>query len=127
MNNIGINFPFVDSAKGYYLDMTVTDADEIRANLMHLLLTNKGERFMMPNFGTDLIKYLFEPMINKTFSDLKLEINDTVKKFIPNLQVDDIIIDETNLDEHMVIVTIKYTTTDGTYNQSSELTIPIKN
>ena len=29
---------FKDSEKGLYLDMTTSDAEEIRANLMHLLL-----------------------------------------------------------------------------------------
>ena len=42
MSNISIDFPFRESPKGYYLNMTTTDADDVRSSLMHLLLTNKG-------------------------------------------------------------------------------------
>jgi len=125
MNNIGIDFPFRESPKGYYLNMTTTDADDVRSSLMHLLLTNKGERFMMPLFGSDLIKYIYEPMINKTFTDLKLEINESVKKYIPNLQIDDIIVDTMDSNEYAALVTIKYTTSDGIYSQSEELKIGV--
>lgn len=125
MSNIGLDFPFRESPKGYYLNMTNTDADEARSMLMHLLLTNKGERFMMPEFGTDLVKYIYEPMVTKTLTELKLEINDTIKKFIPNLQLDDIIIDVMESNEYAALVTIKYTTSDGVYNTSDELKIGI--
>ena len=123
MSNIGIDYPFRESPKGYYLNLTTTDADEVRGNLMHLLLTNKGERFMMPEFGTDLIKYIYEPMNSKTLTDLKLEINDTIKKYIPNLQLDDIVVEPMDSNEYAVLVTIKYTTSDGIYSQSDELKI----
>lgn len=123
MSNIGIDYPFRESPKGYYLNLTTTDADEVRGNLMHLLLTNKGERFMMPEFGTDLIKYIYEPMNSKTLTDLKLEINDTIKKYIPNLQLDDIVIETMESNEYAALVTIKYTTSDGIYSQSDELKI----
>ena len=124
-SKIGIDFPFRESPIGDYLNMTKTDEEEIRANLMHLLLTNKGERFMMPEFGTDLIKYIFEPIESKTITDLKIEISDTIKKFIPNLQLDDIVIEGSDLSDYMALVTIKYTVTDGVFSQSDELKINV--
>lgn len=123
INNIGLNFPFKDSEKGYYLDMTTTDAEEIRASLMFLLLTNKGERFMMPEFGSDLLKYVFEPNDSRTISDLKESINVTVGRFIPNLEINDIIIENSTLSDQLVTIRIEYTVTDGTYSQSDTLII----
>ena len=35
----GVNFPFRESATGTYLDLTETTAEEIRADLLHLILT----------------------------------------------------------------------------------------
>lgn len=122
-SNISIDFPFKESPKGYYLNMTTTDAEDVRASLMHLLLTNKGERFMMPEFGTDLIKYIFQPKDSKTITDLKLEISDAINKFIPNLQLNDIIIEDSVLSEYMVTIRIDYTATDGLYSQPDTLTI----
>jgi phage baseplate assembly protein W len=124
-SNIGIDFPFKESPKGYYLNTTTTDAEEVRAMLMHLLLTKKGERFMMPEFGTDLIKYIFQPKDSKTITDLKLEISDTINKFIPNLRLNDIIIEDSVLSEYMVTIRIDYTATDGLYSQPDTLIIKI--
>lgn len=124
-NTIGINFPFIESKKGYYLDMTTTDAEDVRASLMHLLLTNKGERFMMPEFGTDLLKYIFEPNDTVTITDLKININTTVSKYIPNLQIDDIIINNSDLSKETITIKIEYTVSDGFYSQSDTLSIEL--
>jgi len=43
---INIDFPFKDSDKGFYLNLNQTDRDAIRADLLHLLLTNKGEDYI---------------------------------------------------------------------------------
>ena len=56
----GINFPFQDSKVGKYLDLSEYTNDEIRSNLIHLLLTRKGSRFFLPDFGTRLYEYIFE-------------------------------------------------------------------
>lgn len=124
-NTIGINFPFKDSPKGYYLDMTTTDSEEVRASLMHLLLTNKGERFMMPDFGSDLLKYVFEPNDSRTISDLKLDINTIVGKYIPNIQITDIVIENSKLSNELITINIKYSTSDGIYTFSDELIINV--
>lgn len=124
-NTIGINFPFKDSPKGYYLDMTTTDAEDVRASLMHLLLTNKGERFMMPDFGSDLLKYVFEPNDSRTIADLKLDINAIVGKYIPNIQITDIVIENSKLSNELITINIKYSTSDGIYTFSDELIINV--
>ena len=51
---INIDFPFRDSEKGFYFKLNKTDKEAIKADLLHLLLTNKGERLYMPDFGSDL-------------------------------------------------------------------------
>ena len=88
----GINFPFIDSYVGGYLDMSNTSDEEIRTDLIHLLLTRKGTRYFLPNFGTRLYEYLFEPMDGLTFSELENEIRDSVEEFIPNLLINQITI-----------------------------------
>ena len=83
----GISFPFVDSFTGRYLDVTNSTEAEIRADLVHLLLTRKGSRYFLPNFGTRLYEYIFEPLDGPTFSDIESEIRDTVRTYMPNLQI----------------------------------------
>lgn len=60
---INIDFPFKNSPKGFFLNLNDNDQRAIKADLMHLLLTRKGQRLYNPNFGTDLLRYIFE-MIN---------------------------------------------------------------
>ena len=53
-NYYGINFPFNESPLGFYLDLSDSPEAEIRSNLIHLLLTRKGSRYFLPDFGTRL-------------------------------------------------------------------------
>jgi phage baseplate assembly protein W len=86
----GINFPFQDSKVGKYLDLSEYTNDEIRSNLIHLLLTRKGSRFFLPDFGTRLYEYIFEPLDGPTFTDIEEEIKDSVERYIPNLLINNI-------------------------------------
>ncbi len=83
----GITFPFRDSFDGKYLDLTDYASEEIRTNLTHLLLTRRGSRYFLPEFGTRLYEYIFEPLDGPTFNDIQSEIKDSVSKYIPNLIV----------------------------------------
>jgi phage baseplate assembly protein W len=51
----GITFPFRNSFDGKYLDLTDFANEEVRTDLVHLLLTRKGTRYFMPDFGTRLL------------------------------------------------------------------------
>ena len=83
----GISFPVVESFTGRYLDVTNSTEAETRASLIHLLLTRKGSRYFLPDFGTRLYEFIFEPLDGPTFSDIQAEIQDTVRTYMPNLQV----------------------------------------
>ena len=89
----GISFPFVDSFTGRYLDVTNSTEGEIRANLVHLLLTRKGSRYFLPDFGTRLYEFIFEPLDGPTFSDIQSEIRDTVRTYMPNLQITNVTVE----------------------------------
>ena len=55
-------------------------------------MTRKGTRYFLPDFGTRLYEYIFEPLDSFTFSDIEQEIKDAVKKYIPNLVINKITI-----------------------------------
>jgi len=67
----GLTFPFRDSFEGKYLDLSNTTEKEIRNNLIHLLLTRKGTRYYLPDFGTRLYEFLFDPLDAPTFSQIE--------------------------------------------------------
>jgi len=86
----GLTFPFVISFNGKYLDLSDYSAEEIRSNLIHLLLTRKGSRYFLPDFGTGLLEYIFEPLDGPTFKNIESEIRDSVQKYMPQLQLTNI-------------------------------------
>jgi phage baseplate assembly protein W len=86
----GIDFPFQDSDLGYYLQLTETPEEEIKADLIHLLLTRKGSRYFLPDFGTRLYEYIFEPLDSPTFDSIESEIREQVGKYIPNLVINSV-------------------------------------
>jgi phage baseplate assembly protein W len=112
---ININFPFKDSAKGFFLDLNKSDSAAIKADLMHLILTRKGERLYLPDFGTNLLKYIFQPNDGVTQSEIKDEISQTVKKYLPNLQVNKVNVEESANSEFAATVRIDYTVTDDVF------------
>jgi phage baseplate assembly protein W len=88
----GIAFPFNISNEGKYLKLTQSSNDEIRTDLIHLLLTRKGSRYFLPDFGTRLYEYIFEPNDVISFDHIEDEIREGVKKYIPNLDINSIVI-----------------------------------
>ena len=86
----GIDFPFRDSRKGDFLAMTETPEREIRANLIHLILTRKGSRYYLPDFGTRLYEFIFDQNDSVSFNLIEDEIRESVKKYIPNLDINSI-------------------------------------
>jgi hypothetical protein len=122
---INIQFPFVNSKKGFFLELTETDKEAIKSDLMHLILTTKGERFYMPNFGTNLLKYIFEPLDGYTEVGIKEEITTVVKTYLPNLVVNDVTIDKDTDNEYTAIVRIDYTITEDVFNTSDFVIINI--
>ena len=68
-------------------------------NLVHLLLTRKGSRYYLPNFGTRLLEYIFEPLDGPTFSDIESEIRDSVSTYIPGIQITNLSVTDASMDE----------------------------
>ena len=63
------------------------DASAIKQAIVNLLLTNKGERLMNPDYGSDIRKYLFEPLDYGTAYLIKGNIESTISKFEPRISV----------------------------------------
>lgn len=83
----GINFPFQDSSNGDFLSLTQTPENEIKASLVHLLLTRRGSRYYLPEFGTNLYQYIFDIITDDLLIKIENEIIDACEKFIPNLTI----------------------------------------
>jgi phage baseplate assembly protein W len=130
----GVNFPFYDSNNGDYLQLTPTIETEVKSDLIHLLLTRKGSRYFLPDFGTNLYQYIFEPLDDIVIQKIEDEINNAVEKYIPNLQINKINITQfyNNIDyvsddkkQHSVTVNIDYTVNFRTFQSPDTVTLTL--
>jgi len=66
-----------------------TTHDAVISNLKNLLLTSKGERFMQPNFGTDIKSVLFENNTSDIQAILEDSIMEDVEYWLPYVKLTD--------------------------------------
>lgn len=118
----GIKFPFnVISEENTLLDLNLTKSEQIKSKLMHLLFTQKGQRLRSPDFGTNLLQYIFNPNDSQTWGDIKFELKQTIKRWIPSCSLDDIEIYESN-EGRGLVAAIKYSVMeDNGYTMTYEL------
>jgi len=101
----GLSFPFRDSKRGDYLELTELEKQQIKSDLIHLLLTRKGSRYYLPEFGTRIYEFLFEPFDGLTFDAIEADIRDSVELFMPNLLINSLTIEPADPQEEVDIAT----------------------
>jgi phage baseplate assembly protein W len=83
---IGIKVPF-DPVRIFQI--TYNTKDQVKANLLNFLMTNKGERVFNPNFGADLRSLIFKQMSN--LEEIRESLIDEISLYFPNITVTDLI------------------------------------
>ena len=87
---VGFGFPLNGDA---VFVPTYQTRDQIKANLVNYLLTNRGERVFNPNFGANLRNLLFENISDTTTEELEGRIQSDINTFFPEVQVKQVIFD----------------------------------
>lgn len=101
---IGVSLPF-DGPVAF--NSTYSTTEQIKSNLINLLLTNKSERIMNPEFGADLKTVLFEGITEGTSDIIKTLISTNVSIFIPEITITNLIIDKKE-DQNKINITVQY-------------------
>ena len=85
--------------------------EQAKENLKNLLLTNIGERYMLPNFGCNLAKILFDPISDNIKTDIETSIKKATGKWLPYISINQIDIktyeDDPSLD-HAIQISITF-------------------
>ena len=66
---LGIKLPYRKGSAGYFVQ-THSDMERALINLKMLLMTARGERPMMPTYGSELRELLFEPNMEEYTDEL---------------------------------------------------------
>ena len=121
----GIKYPFTsDNNDGHFLDLNDTMAEGVKSQVLHVIFTPKGQKLRDPEFGTDLIKYIFGVKDDMVFSDIKSEITSKVSKYVPQVEFRDVNVYTSENDDNTIIVSVEYGVRKG--NKMEITTVAVK-
>lgn len=119
MRSINIRFPLKDdTAKNSFFALNQISKDAFSSDLLFLLLTEKNQRLYQPDYGTNLLKFIFEPNDNLTENDIEQEIKRTVSQYIPSLSINSVNFTKNN---NQINVNIKFVYTEDSFSENGEL------
>jgi phage baseplate assembly protein W len=101
---IGVSLPF--NGPGVF-NKTYTTKDQIKSNLVNLLLTDVGERVMNPNFGCELKRFIFEGITDSNIESLIISLENSISIFVPEITVTNIEVIPTS-DNNLINLTVDY-------------------
>ena len=83
----GLNFPLGESSNTGGFFQKVSGVRMIKDAVRQLLQTTRGERVMLPKFGCNLRKFLFQPLDEATFEAIKREIQYSFYHYIVGAKI----------------------------------------
>lgn len=105
----GPSFPYNTSERG---GLEYTDSiNRINHSLFLIFETPKGSRLMMPEFGSDLRKYRFDPLDLVLMERVRYTITEDIKRWEPRISLTSIefLTDADMIDNSILYVSITYT------------------
>lgn len=122
----GIKYPFGNTdGSNTFFDLNKDEEESVKSRIFHIIFTPKGQRLRQPEFGTDLIKYIFDPNDDTTLDELKREIRDSIAKYISNVEFNDISVYEGQYNENEKIVSIDYSVIKGNIKTQNNIMVSI--
>tara|TARA_B100000287_G_C20190581_1_gene605983 strand:+ start:97 stop:465 length:369 start_codon:yes stop_codon:yes gene_type:complete len=107
MATLGVKLPITrDSINGF--TMLGDFHSTIKQNLKMIVLTNPGERIMIPDFGVGIMSYLFENFNDNVFVEIENNIREQVATYLPVVTIKKILFDNTNESTNTLGVSIEY-------------------
>ena len=83
----------------------LTDLELVKMDLLNHIYTRRGERVMMPDFGTSIPDLVFEPLDNRTTEQLRRDL-EIVFNYDPRVKLLDLVITP-NFDTNSVVATAR--------------------
>lgn len=107
----GMPYPIEKHPLGFLYSQK--DLDQVRSDLLVLLLTNPGERVMLPDFGTPLRSLLFEPNDPTASSQAREMIIQSIAKWEPRITIKNITVSSGALEsstdsDHVLSISIEF-------------------
>ncbi len=105
----GLRFPLeYNNQQGGFFPSTKTLREQVSSNIKNLLLTSKGERVGLPEFGTDVTSILFEPITGDMASRLESSISEGISKWLPYVTIQNIYVITPDDQPNSVLISIEF-------------------
>lgn len=117
---VGVSIPFSSPS---VFTSTYQTKDAIKNNIINYFLTNKGERYLNPTFGSNIRQMLFENVDQDTLDEIKDIISSELGIFFPRVAVQQLTL-ASSPDTQTVTTYIKYQIQDT--NIEDELILNIE-
>ena len=122
----GIKYPFTtDNDDGTYIDLNKTYGEGIQSQVLHVIFTPKGQKLRDPDFGTDLVKYIYSQSDSSTFGSIKGEISSQIAKYVPEVEFRDISIYNREGDDNGIIVMVEYGVKQGNKTEVTKVAVKL--
>ena len=122
----GIKFPFTNEGEeNYFIDTNMTLKDKVRSLIMHVIFTPKGQKLRDPNFGTNLIKYIFEPNEKSSWDKIKEEIGNTLSDHVKGISLDNIEVIQSDEEVSAIYCKVQYSISNGITSTSDSIAIKL--
>jgi uncharacterized protein len=82
--------------------------DNVRESIRIILLTEPGERLMLPTFGAGLRRFLFEPNTPATRRLIAERIQESLRLWERRIAIEDVLVEPDPTESQAVLVTIEY-------------------
>ena len=113
--SVGLKMPLgrqPGSGDGFFTT-TKTTMDAVKNDIKLLLMTQRGERLFQPNLGMNIRRFLFEQITEDTEIEIENDIVDTFSRWLPFVQLSDILIDLKNQDRNQIKIEVKFNITNA--------------
>ena len=138
MNFIGAPYPMTRHPRGILRSQK--GVNQVKSDLLVLLLTEPGERVMLPDFGTPLKQFFFEQNDSVIVERVREEIANSIRTWEPRIAVTAIEVsnshesvapslspmDDGESSDHVLMIRIQFTDFDDVQSvQELKLEIPL--
>ncbi len=118
---VGVNLPF--SSPSVFTSNYLTK-DAMKNNLINFFLTEPGERFLNPNFGSGLRSFVFEQITEDNMNIIEDKIRNDLSTYFPSVIPQNIIVYEDQILQ-AIITQVSYNVQDTAINDTITLQFDI--
>lgn len=105
---LSIYFPFQPGVAAF--PRAASDEDAIKASIIQILMTKKGERPMRPTFGTLIWDFVFENDSDSFREGIEREVRSALSEWEPRIAVNQVLVESGSISEpDQMLVTVFYT------------------